>query len=313
MPPPRAAIAALAARQDSVITTAQCTELGADRSWVARRVRSGIWQRLHPGVIVVHSGPLTWRTRAQAALLHAGPGSALSHAAAGYVHEFTTRPPRIIDVTIPHRRRVRPTTGVRIHRRRDLPVLPGRLRTLSRPETVLDLLEAAASDDEAIGILCAAVRAHTWPEEVLDAAVRRKRLRQRPLVLEMLGAVSAGIESPLEMRYHRDVERRHGLPRARLQTRQVLDGIWIRADRIYEGLGVRTELDGELAHPGGRTDADVWRDNVVVITTDEITLRYRWSHVRGTPCRTAAQVAAALRSRGWRGTPRACSPDCPVR
>ncbi len=76
---------------------------------------------------------------------------------------------------------------------------------------------------------------------------------------------------------------------------------------------MRCELDGELAHPGGRTDSDTWRDNAVLIERGDITLRYRWGHVALTPCATAAQVAAALRLRGWRGAPRACKPDCPVR
>lgn len=132
----------------------------------------------------------------------------------------------------------------------------------------------------------------------------------RALLLELLGEAEPGIESPLEHRYARDVERRHGLPRARAQVRDRVGGRWIRADRVYEGLGVRVELDGRLAHPTGRTDDDTWRDNSVVIERSEVTLRYRWRHVAVEPCATAGQVASALRARGWTGGATRCSPTC---
>lgn len=314
MPAPRAAIATLAARQDSVITTAQCIRLGANPRWVSRQVYTGRWQRLHRGVLVVHSGPPAWRTRARAALLYAGDGAALSHAAAGYIHEFLPQPPRVIDVTIPHGRRVCASAGVALHRRKR-PELERRARfmVVTRGAATLDLLESARTQDKAVGVLCAAVRARTWPGEILGSMEGRPNGRRRAVIAELLGLVAAGIESPLELRYHRDVERRHGLPRAKLQQRQVVAGLWIRADCVYEGLGVRSELDGELAHPGGRTDDDVWRDNAVVIERGEITLRYRWRHVYGSACPTAVQLAGALRSRGWRGKPHACGPGCPVR
>lgn len=302
----------LASRQDSVVTSGQLERLGADRSWIGRQVRSGRWQRVHHGVLVVHGGPLTWRTRARAALLYAGPGSALSHRSAAYVHEIVSRPPRSIEVVVPHVRRVVPSTGLVIRRRRQMPRRIGDLAVVNRGDTVVDLLSQVRTTDEAVALLCAAVRARTSPTEILSAAQARRRLAHRRLLEDLLAEVSHGIESPLEHRYAHDVERRHGLPTARLQVRDVIDGRWIRADRVYEGLGVRAELDGEVAHPGGRTDSDVWRDNAVAITQDQLTLRYRWRHVAGTPCTTAAQVAAALTSRGWSAQPHPCSPTCPV-
>lgn len=293
------------------MTTRQLEELGAHRSWVSWRVDNGLWRRLHPGVLVVHSGPPTWRTRARAALLHAGTGAALSHHAAAYVHGFGTAP-RLIEVSIPHDRRVRPSRGIRIVRRRHMPPAFGRLRTVAREETVLDLLPTARSDDEAVGLLCTATRARVHPDAVLDALAVRGRVPRRSLVVDLLAAVEEGVESALELRYHRDVERRHRLPPSVLQARHTVGGRWIRADALYEEYGVRSELDGELAHPGGRTDSDVWRDNAVVIARGEITLRYRWRHVAGIPCATAIQVGQALAQGGWTDEPAPCCRDCAV-
>lgn len=310
--PPPTALGALAARQDTVVTRAQCLALGATPKWVSVQVSSGRWQRLHSGVMVTHSGPVPWRARARAALLYAGPGAALSHDSAGFLHSFVPRPSRLVHVSIPEARRVAPTPGVVIRRRRHLEVAPGTFAVVSPGQTVLDMLHETASDDDAIGLICAAVRAGTLPEQILQALEGRARVRRRSLLADLIAAAACGVESPLELRYHRAVESRHRLPAARLQVRHVLDGRWVRADRVYEGLRVRVELDGELAHPGGRTDSDAWRDNAVMIERAELTLRYRWRHVCVTPCETAAQVRAALRSRGWTGDTRRCGPTCTI-
>lgn len=307
----RLRVLAIARRHDLVLSAAELSGAGVERSWVQRQVRSGQWLRLHPGVYVVHAGPVPWRARARAALLHAGQDAALSHRSAAFLHGWSPAP-QVIDLCVPHSRRVRPGPSVRIHRRRMLTVVRGRLTVVAPGATVVDLVGAARTTDDAVAVVTAAVRAGTRPEEVLQALRDRSRVRRRRLLQELLEAAAQGVESALELRYHRDVERRHGLPRAALQQWQRLGERWVRADAIYEGTGVRVELDGRVAHEG-RVDDDVWRDNAVAVAYSELTLRYRWSHVAGSPCRTAAQVVAALRSRGWAGTPRPCSPSCPVR
>lgn len=311
MPPSRAEIEAITRYQERTITRAQLLDLGAASSWIGRRVAADEWQRLYPGVFVVHNGPVSWDTRARGALLYAGAGAALSLEAAAYVHGMITSPPRRLDVDVPAARRVQDQPGLRIHVRRRMPRAYGRLMTVNPADTVLDLLSSSEGTvDETIALITSAVRARTWPREILEAAARRRRLRHRDLLHELLGVVAEGVESPLEHRYRRDVEHRHGLPKARLQIRQRVGGLWIRADAVYVDLGVRVELDGRVAHPDGRTDVDTWRDNAVVVERGELTLRYRWRHVAVTPCATAVQVAAALRTRGWSGRLRPCGPGC---
>lgn len=285
-------------------------DLGADRAWVSRQVDSGRWQRIHRGVVATYSGPLAWRTRAWAAVLYAGPGAALSHESAAFKHELVDRPPRRVDVRVPERRRVAATSGIVIHRSSSEIRASGRPLAVWRGDTMIDLVAAARSDDDVVAWVCAAARAGASHAELLDAVGHRGPFRNARLVREVIAEVEAGVESPLERRYHRDVERPHGLPRSRLQVREVVRGLWIRADAVYDPFGVRAELDGNLGHPGGRTDADTWRDNAVVLSTGDLTLRYRWRHVVALTCETAAQVAAALRRGGWVGSPRACSPGC---
>lgn len=162
---------------------------------------------------------------------------------------------------------------------------------------------AAHSADDVVSWVSAALRAGARPAQIARAARERGPLPNRALLLEILADARTGIESPLERRYHHDVERRDGLPCARLQRNELAGAGWIRADCLYEGFGVRVELDGWLGHPGGRTDADTWRDNAVLLEHLDRTLRYRWRRVAGTPCATAVQVATALRTGGAAGPP----------
>jgi len=300
------------ARQDGCATTAQLLSWGMTQSAITRRVTAERWQRLHQGVILLHSGRPAWRELARGALLYAGTGAALSHSSAAYVHEIVKSPGPRIEVSV-HGRGVRPTAGVVVHRRRAMPFASGLLRAVGADATVLDLLQRAVGTDEAVALIAAAMLRGLPPDRVLWEAATRHQLRHRALLEEVLAPGSDAIESPLEFRYVRDVERAHGLPRGTAQVRSVVGGRWIRADRVYTGLGIRVEVDGQLAHPFGATDEDVWRDNAVVLAHDELTLRYRWSHVVGSPCATAAQVAGALRARGWSGSARPCGPGCAIR
>lgn len=397
-------------RQDGVATTAQLESWGVRRDTVARRVTAGDWQRLFRGVVVLQSGPTSWRQQARAALLYAGPGAALTHRSAAYHHGVLRDPGPVMHVTVPHGRTVMPQRGLVVHRTRRVRWSGGVLPAVEPAEAVLDMLadldasplslsparptpevpahptatptrarvpastapatstptraaastapatsrpiraaastapatsapiRAAASTspatsgparaatsapaaparvgrdvtDAVVGLVCDAVRGGVQPGTLLLFARRRSRLPGRELLLAMLDEVRAGVESPLELRFARDVERAHGLPRGVAQRWERVDGRWIRADRVYVGFGVRAELDGSLAHPFGATDDDVWRDNAVLVTSGDTTLRYRWRHVAVTPCATAVQLVAALRTRGWRGTPRPCSPTCPL-
>ncbi|GAB4067041.1 hypothetical protein GCM10028777_21820 [Angustibacter speluncae] len=301
-------------RQAGAVTRAQVLASGRTRKWLECRVRTGRWVRVLPCVYVTHAGPRGWRTRAWAAVLYAGPGAALAGRAAAFELGMTRRAPDVVEVAVPAPRQVRDVPGVRVRSRVDLDravarVLPPRTRA---PETVVDLLPACRDADAVVALLCEGVRAGVHPQSVRELLVPRPRWRWRGLALQALQECEAGVESPLELRFHRDVVRRHGLPRFEAQVRERLDGWWIRADARCRVAPVRAELDGRLAHPGGRTAADTWRDNEVVIGTTEITLRYRWEHVAGAPCSTAAQVVRALRSRGWTGRARPCRPGCPV-
>jgi len=163
------------------------------------------------------------------------------------------------------------------------------------------------------GWVTRAIARELTDEKKLRAAVeKRERLRWRSDLHEVLEAAVTGDHSVLEFRYHRDVERAHGLPAPDRQVPFIArDGRRGRRDRVYSEYGVVVELDGRLAHPEENTWKDKARDNAV-IAAGRRPLRYGWTAVTQRACVTAAEVIEALRGNGWTGQPRPCSPGCPV-
>jgi very-short-patch-repair endonuclease len=204
---------------------------------------------------------------------------------------------------------------VKIHRSRCLVPEwqpPWQLPRTTMPDTVLDLIAAAKTVDDAYAWISAAIgRRLTTPESLTKALAARSRTRGRAWITAALADAADGVHSSLERRYVHGVERAHGLPTARRQARRRHGGGTRYLDNLYEEYDLCLELDGEAAHPAQSRWRDTRRDNVN-LAQGTVTLRYGWTDVTAHRCRTAAEVAAVLRRRGWRGTPRPCGPTCDV-
>jgi AbiEi antitoxin C-terminal domain len=262
----------------------------------------------------VFNGPPGRDTWLWAAVLRAGRGAVLSHQTAAELHGLIDTPAEAIYVAVPSARRIT-TQGivVRMSGRIDQARQPNREppRTTVE-ETVLDLAQLARTFDEACGWVTRACGRRLTTEERLRAALAsRKKMRWRAELDDVLAAAGDGIHSVLEYRYVRDVERAHGLPRSRHQVRVVIDGKIVYRDGYYDEYQVALELDGRLAHPVDERWRDSQRDNQAS-AQGVLTCRYSWRDIYGHPCETAALLAQTLRQRGWPGTPRPCSPRCPV-
>lgn len=306
----------VAQNQGGVVSRSQAIRAGLSPGMIKFRVRTGRWRQIYPGVYATFSGDLTRRTRLWAAVLSAGPGAALSHETAAELHRLADKPAEVIHLTVPAARRVSAAEGVSLHRSARVMeavqanTYPPRTRV---EETVLDLTQTASTFDDVCGWVTRAIARELTDEARLHRAMtERRRLRWRNDLRQLITAAAGGDHSVLEFRYHRDVERAHGLPES---SRQVPftgpGGRRGRRDRVYEPYGVVVELDGRLAHPAENQWQDKSRDNAAAADGQQ-SLRYGWSQVKWMPCQTAAEVAKVLRRRGWGGRPRPCSPGCPV-
>jgi very-short-patch-repair endonuclease len=139
----RSEMYARAARQHGCLTTAQLAAAGIGRREIARWLADGSVRRRHRGVYVL--GPVeSPLARYAAALLAVGPGAALSHQAAGALHELLPAPEHI-DVTTAARG-ARQREGVHVRHTASLPQSAVRvlhhLRVTSPERTLIDLANA---------------------------------------------------------------------------------------------------------------------------------------------------------------------------
>jgi very-short-patch-repair endonuclease len=302
--------------QSSVISRQQARDAGWPERNVDRRLRSGSWQRLYRGAYAAFTGDPSREAMLWAAVLRVGPGAVLSHQTAAELHHLTDKPSSKIHVSVPAQRnpgRVHPIRGVVIHRSRGLVAEwqpPWHLPRTPVEDTVLDLIAAARTFDDAYGWISAAVGRRLTTAELLGKALAaRSRMRWRGWVTAALRDAAEGVHSPLERRYVHGVERAHGLPTARRQARR-RHGTGTRyLDNLYEEHELCVEVDGEAAHPAEGRWRDTRRDNAN-LAQGARTLRYGWPDVTEQRCRTAAEVAAVLRRQGWTGRLRPCGPGC---
>lgn len=309
----------LAHYQEGIVDREQAIDTGLSPDAIGRRVRSGDWQRVSRGVYATFTGKSSREAKLWITVRRAGPGAVLSHETAAELHGFAKKPARVIHITVPAGRRPaqhRPVPGVVIHRSRNIVAEPHAAWVLPRtsPEdTVLDLISVAETFSEAYMWICRAVgRGVTLPQLLREALSRRGRFRWRAWVSEALADKEQGIDSPLERRYVKDVERAHGLPPARRQARQRLGSGNMYLDNLYESYQLCIELDGATTHPNEGRWADTERDNENVASADIRTLRFGWVGVTERRCQSAQRVADSLRRSGWTGNPRPCGPACPV-
>jgi hypothetical protein len=277
-------------------------------------VRGGRWQRLGVGVYAAFTGKPPRPALLWAAVLRAGPGSLLSHESAAEL-DGLLQPARLIHVTVPSARHRQPIAGVVIHRSsrsvgyKQQRGLPPRTNT---EETVLDLAASAASFDDVIALIARACQLRLTTPFLLDDALRqRAKARWRAEIGRALQDGFDGVHSPLEYRYHRDVERAHGLPEPDRQAQATQHGARIFRDVHYRAYRLVVELDGKASHPDEQRWQDTRRDNAAA-ADGIVTLRYGWADVTERRCETARQIAMVLAGRGWRGTLKQCGPGCRI-
>ena len=260
--------------QSGIADRAQARHAGFSKRAIRHRLQSGKWRRVHHGVYATFTGEVQREQRLWAALRRAGPGAMLSHETAAEVHRITDKPSALIHITVSASRRPgqhRPIRGVVIHRSDQS--RPARLPEWELPrtrieDTVLDLVAAAGTFDEAYGWISSALSAHRVTVQGLrEAMAERGRIRWRTWLTEALVDADEG---------------------------------------AYFPLGVCIELDGLTYHQNEQVRQDKRRDNLNLAVDDAQTFRFSPVDVTERACESAAMVAATLRRRGWRGKPHPC-------
>ena len=130
-------------RQAGVISRAQAGAAGWSRYAVHRRVASGRWEPLHPGVYLSEGHSYTDEVRVWAAVRWAGSDAVAHGVTAAWWDDLWSRPPATVQVTVPRRRDPGRQPGIAV-RRRDLAQYDRAcVRDLWLTDVPLTVLEAA--------------------------------------------------------------------------------------------------------------------------------------------------------------------------
>lgn len=297
--------------QDGVVSRRQLLEHGRRDHDVKRMLRRRELVRVpdHRGVFLDHTGPLSWRQRAWAAVLVHWPAALARESAlpgpppGGPIHVAVAPGRKMVAVprVLTHRT---PDFEARVDWRQS----PPRVRL---EHAVIDVASGRRDDVAAAYRLLTDVchTRQTGPEAIRGVLAGRRVAGAR-LIDEMLVDLASGACSVLERGYLQHVERAHGLPIGRRQAPGRAGGASTQRDVLYEGLGLLVELDGLAFHDGARArDADALRDLDALVDDALVTVRLTYGLVFDMPCRTAARVAMLLNRGGWTGTLRRC-PRC---
>jgi len=313
MPVDWGALRAHADRQFDLLTRRQCLAAGMTEAALQWRVSSGRWSRIHEGVFLTRPGRDGWHVVATAELLRCLSGAVAADAAlcgrsALYLWGLETRPPEVVELVVPYGRAVAARASVRVRRSVrwedliDEMAFPWRT---TLPATVLDVA-AKGSAVDALSTVARAVQKEVVTVGELRAELARRQGHRHSTVLQpALTDVEEGGQSGAEVLYIRDVERAHGLPVAQRQSPSDV-GQRRFHDNEYEPFGLVVEVDGRIGHEQWRDRVKDGRRDRQLLTTSRVTTRVFWADVAVTPCDCAAEIAAVLRVRGWKGRPRRC-------
>lgn len=288
---------------------------------VRHRVRSGRWRRVHHGIYVAHTGPITERQRWWIASLGAGSGRAapLAGVTALRLHGFrSTRPAGgdhgPVHVLVPHRLSDRnPPPDVIIHRTRHLPMSDVFSSTLPPSTTparaMIDAAQWALTDTAAITVIAASFQQRiVTADQVVPLLEVPRKLVRRSVIEAAVRDANGGSESVYEVEFLR-LCRRSGLPEpSRQSARTDRSGRTRYRDVYFDRWRVQVEIDGAQHMEVRGWYSDIRSGNEAAISGVRL-LRFPGWMVRHRPDEVIADVRAALRAAGWRGErPRIRSP-----
>jgi hypothetical protein len=196
---------------ERVVTHAELIELGMPRSTITHRIRpGGPWQRVYPGVVVTHSGTITWRERLLGALQYAGPDAMITGEPGLRIHRVKVDRPKEPDlphILIPHARRRTAHHLAIIERCRELPEPVMRLGLPVAPvaKCVADAGRRQAQPDRVRELVSACLQDRKCTVMELAAAVQHANRQRTALSREALREIDAGVRSVAESKVRKIV------------------------------------------------------------------------------------------------------------
>ncbi len=275
----------LIATQEGLITRRQALGVGLSGSAVSRRLTSGEWKPVLPGVYRHVASPVSDLMWVHAARLWLGSSAVLHGCWAAWWHELRSEPSGPVSVTVARSARSRSHPHVRL-RRRDLdPIDVIEVRGVLVTSRALTALENAYLDDGRNTFDRALQR--QVPVAAMERAVSRMWHAYGVVAArESLSAAADGTVSPPE-RTLAAALRAEGLDTIRAGVTVIAGGrqFWLDFAELRRKLAI--EVDGVRAHTDPAVfAADRTRQNLLV--------RDGWTVLRYTPWQIREDLAAVV-------------------
>jgi very-short-patch-repair endonuclease len=289
----------LASKQRYLVTRSQVLTLGGSDAGISRRVSSGQWQLVQPGVYQVDQRPPEWEDMVLSAVLAAGDGAVASHRAALVLWDLDGISSAPIEITAPYTHSPVPS-GTIVHRTRrpaeatsmaGVPVTTIE-RTLLDISAVLWPLAVTKAFESAFRRRLTTVdRMFAFLKERGGRGVKGTRMARR-ILNNRRDDTSTDSGAETEALY---LMRRAGLPEPILQYRiTTLDGETFRLDFYWALLRKAIEIDGLNAHDSAdKLDNDLQRQNKLMDLGIELR-RFSARRIRQHPDEFIAEVRRFL-------------------
>ena len=241
-------------------------------------------------------------TTLRAALLHAGPESALSHTTALFVWG-EARLERPLHLTVDQSIRRAGAQGLIVHRRKQFDPESGQcvnrrgLRVTTLPRTVIDSWPLLAPAERRPLALDLARRGLLTADLLDEALAERPNVPVRRLLRQTIDLIADGCQSELEAHGVLNVFRHRSLPRSVGQYLIDLSTGRVKLDRAWPEVKVAVELDGARHHtsPEDRR-RDLARDSALA-ALGWVVLRFTYAEVLRDPAGVRAKLLEVYRMR----------------
>jgi hypothetical protein len=271
--------------------------LGFGRRAIGHRLETGKLHPIHRGVYAVGHRVLSTDAHLVAAVLAAGPATALTHRAAAALHDLRRLPSGPIEVTTRGHARSRP--GIKVHRNRlpsdEVTTVRGIPATIV-PRTLLDLAAVLPRDQLERAMHEAECR-RLWDRlSIPDLRARYPRRRGAATIRAILadGALGSVVtRSELEDRFLAFVDHL-GVRRPAVNTGLQAGGRWFEVDCLWPDQRLVVELDCHAAHATRAAfERDRSRDRALQAAGWRV-LRLTWRELHRRPNAVAADLVRML-------------------
>ncbi|MFI7003946.1 hypothetical protein [Nocardia sp. NPDC050175] len=237
---------------DSVIRTQHLKEVGVSADAIVRRCsKGGPWQRILPGVVLLHNGVPTTSQRHRAALVYAGREALLTSHAGLACHGLAAATVRDVQVLIPHRRKRSSTGFVVVERTTRMPEMITKSGLGLAPPTrcAMDAARRMPGRQECRSLLTSVIQRRLTTPAALATELREGTTRGTAVVRAVVEELMSGAHSVAEVDAQR-LYRQSGLPLMQHNI-DVLDesGVFIaRPDGWIDDIALAWEIDSLTHH-----------------------------------------------------------------